>query len=183
MKKAFIVLFFVVSATLYAQFPSSFAGITFGQSLEETVTSLEESGYQVRLDENTAAYYTNIAGRGYLVLLSIINGKVNGVVAIHSPSYGEYFATYLRVLSELKEVYGEGTGNIIFLSPYEIGDGFEDQAIRSGFTRIAQEWKFENQYIRMMCTDKGETVLFYTYDVKTEEEKTEKEREITLSDY
>ena len=183
MKKMFIVLFFVMSATLYAQFPSSFAEITFGQSLEEAVSNLEESGYQVRMEENTAAYYANIAGRGYLVLLSVIDGKVNGVIAIHRASYGDYFTTYLRVLSELKEKYGEGTGNIIFLSPYEIGDGFEDQAIRGGYTKIAYEWKFENQYIRMMCTDKGETVLFYTYDVKAEEEKIKRERELALSDY
>jgi len=35
----------------------------------------------------------------------------------------------------------------------------------------------------MMCTDKGETVLFYTYDVKAEEEKIKRERELALSDY
>ena len=165
MKKIMIVIFIVCSLFAFAEFPTTFAGATFGVPTTEVVAQLRDNGVEVEQNDTEYAYFREIGGRLYFIILSDSSkGTINDIYAMTSGNNNQYI-TYKIIKKDVSYVYDSPTKESeLFMYPYYDGDGYEDQAIILGKAAIFCEWKVDVGCIKLWCLRNGNILLQYIAD-------------------
>lgn len=165
MKKIMILGMILSVEFLFAEFPVTFAEATFGVPTTEVVSQLRDAGVEVEQNDTEYAYFREIGGRLYFIILSDSSkGTINDIYAMTSGNNNQYI-TYKIIKKDVSYVYGSPTKESeLFMYPYYDGDGYEDQAIVLGKAAIFCEWKVDAGCIKLWCLRNGNILLQYIAD-------------------
>ena len=184
MKKIMVVIFIMCSLLVYAEFPSTFAGATFGIPVGDVVSQLKATGMDVEQNGEEYAYFREIGGRLYFIILSDSSkGTINDIYAMTSGRNNQYI-TYKIIKKDVSYVYGSPTKESeLFMYPYYDGDGYEDQAIILGKAAIFCEWKVDAGCIKLWCLRNGNVLLQYIADINLFEYEQHEEEVKSKNEY
>jgi hypothetical protein len=119
-----------------------FANLSWGADKEGVISKLSQNYTYLRDDEDGDLAFTgSLAGESVSLIAYMSNGSLARVIVAIDPDENEYLRTYKKFKSLLSDRYGRPVEDIEFYnSPYEKGDGYEEQAIRLSKGFLMTEW-------------------------------------------
>lgn len=127
-----------------------FAGVKWGSTFESANKILTEKGYKLRPKKTN---YEGLVVAHYEFKLFQIDSAANLVfeknklikimIVMLTPD-DKCLEKFLEVRNSFRAKYEEGDGVVEFKYPYELGDGYELQAIRLGKADIYEVWKSDS---------------------------------------
>ena len=185
MKKTLFVTLFLISIgfTIFSQDKTSlngFWGIDWKTSKEKVKAALIEKGCTIGEEDSTAIMATgSFTGKEVVILVRFYKDQLFSAMVVYEYEKNRAIQTYESLVSMLTEKYGKPTDTAMkFLSPYYLGDGFEEQAISVNKAIIYSDWEFSDNNRIKCALGKGlrPAIIYVENELDQLSEKVEKEK-------
>lgn len=166
----------------FASFAQKFDGVYIGGDISSCVAAFKAKGYRlVQTYESGVEMQTTKKGENWEVHISK-TPKTNKVwkVTIYLPkrtSWYSLLSDYEEYVEIMNKIYGKPySQHSFFISPYELGDGYELQAVRLEKCRYLSAWTAENATIGVLMSKFEQISLQYENNANNELRKIEMEQ-------
>lgn len=190
MKRIYVFLFSIVALFIFSEEPTGLLGVGFRSSMDEAKNILDanEDLEFVYEKEQECLIYSGVFGGEQVKSIYFLFYKdqfYSGVI-VYSPGENNYLKKYKSLKPILNAKYGRPDPDVMdFETPYYIGDGYEDQALRVNKADVHSAWKLPNTVINMACiyiNHESQILLYYSHRA-LEDEKMNADKNKAMSDF
>ena len=165
----FVFSFIVVTASAQTLKPiDSFLGIKFGSSYATVSSAIKAKGGIIDAPSSTPTFlvFNNVSLGGRkseYFYVSLIDDKAYAACFVFKPELEPQLLDYYNsLIKNVSEFYGKSVPVRNFKQPYQEGDGYEVQAIKTGNAEYVNFWTYEKNRIYSATKNNGTVILMYT---------------------
>ncbi|MES2268671.1 MAG: hypothetical protein V4520_18035 [Bacteroidota bacterium] len=171
MKKILLITLLFITAKTNAQTLKpidSFLGIKFGSSYATVSAAVKAKGgiLDAPASTPTLMVFNNVSlgsRKSDYFFVRLIDDKAYTAYFIFKPELEPQLLDYYNsLITDVSEFYGKSVPVKNFKQPYEEGDGFEVQAIKTGNAEYVNFWTYEKNRIYATTKNDGTIALMYT---------------------
>lgn len=142
-----------------------FANLSWGIEEEEVIQGLSQNySFSQKTDDGDLMFTGTLAGESIVLIAYMSDNKLARIIVALSPDRNELLQTFGKFKSLLADRYGSPfQDDEIYNSPYEKGDGYEEQAIENSKGVLGSKWskKQDGSSLSMISSKSLSILLFY----------------------